>query len=86
MTGSVRRQPFAALCGGSQKTAKRCCNRIARRGNRVALLTYGAEASYLRTPEALSRYAMPQDGSRRYRRFDPIYDVWHRWVRWVRAK
>jgi hypothetical protein len=88
VTHSIRRQPFAPYCGGSQKKDKRVCNRIARRANRVRLAREGEEALFLRQDEALSPYAMSQDGSRGYRplsAWDPARG-YREWFRWAKAK
>jgi len=85
MSRSFRRLPYAAWCGGSQKKAKRSCNRIMRRWNRMALLLHLENAVFIRVPEAMDVWAMPQDGPRHYRPYREG-DDWMRWYRWVKAK
>lgn len=80
MSRSRRKRPFYALCGGSQKKAKRCCNRIMRRTNRVILQTSSARV-FIDKREALNCYDMPQDGSRRYGPYDGRMD----YMRWYHA-
>lgn len=67
MSRSVRRRPFAAYCGGSQKKAKVCCNRTLRHHNRLALYNHGEGALFALPDEVMSAWEMPQDGSRGYR-------------------
>ena len=87
MTRSRCRHPFVVFCGGrSQKSAKRCCNRVMRRWNRTELLAHEGEALFIRHHEALNRYSMPQDGTRHFLAFDPTRMVWHDWFRWALAK
>jgi len=67
MSRSVRRRPFAAYCGGSQKKAKVCCNRSLRHHNRQVLYNHGEGAQFVLPDEVMSTWKMPQDGSRGYR-------------------
>jgi hypothetical protein len=67
MSRSVRRRPYAAYCGGSQKKAKVCCNRMVRHKNRLALYNRGEDAKFFLPDEVMSAWSMPQDGSRGWR-------------------
>ena len=87
MSRSVKHHPFASSCGHSQQRDNRICNRIMRRRGHVALRMHGEDAVFLRHDEALDKWSMAHDGSRRYR----IYDQYgwmeaYRWWRWVWAK
>jgi len=85
MSRSIRRRPFAALCGGSQKRDKQLCNRIARRTNRVRLAA-GSD-DFMRNREALSTWLMSQDGTRHYAPYDPVrFDSYLIWWKWAKRK
>ena len=88
MSRSQRKRPFAAFCGGSQKQDKRICNRIMRRVGRVKLRVDGEEALLPRHDEALNRYSMSQDGTRRYTPYhcQPWYKNYRNWFKHVKAK
>lgn len=88
MSRSRKKRPFAAYCGGSQKKDKRICNRVMRRTARVSLHVHGEDAMYLRHDDALNKWAMSQDGSRRYYSFrmSPPSMKWRQWFKWVLSK
>ena len=67
MSRSVRKHPFAAYCGGSQKKTKVCCNRSLRHRNRLCLTARGETAMFSLPDEVMSAWEMPQDGTRGYR-------------------
>lgn len=56
MSRSVRKRPFAAHCGGSQKRDKRICNRVMRRTAKVSLRVHGEDAAYLVHDEAHNKW------------------------------
>ncbi len=99
MTNSIRRRPFAAYCGGSQKFDKRIGNRALRRKNRVLLQTDPDPVFWI-MDEVMNQYSMVQDGSRQWQPFwksvgpflrwplpgETIESVYRRWYRWAKAK
>jgi len=88
MSRSRKKRPFAAYCGGSQKKDKRICNRVMRHAGRVSLRIHGEDALYLIHDEARNKWAMVQDGSRRYCPFHKSSEwvEWYQWFRWVLSK
>jgi len=93
MSRSLKNRPFAPFCGSdSQKQDKRICNRIMRRSARVKVRVDGEEALFLRHDEALNKYSMSYDGSRRYTPYLPcrswshLYSDHRNWFKHVKAK
>jgi len=84
MTRSVRKRPYASWCGGSQKKAKVCGNRILRHRNRNLLAIHGEDAPFFIMDEVMDRYSMPQDGSRHYESWNGYHlSQLHRYISWV---
>lgn len=67
MSRSVKRKPFSACCGTSQKQDKRIGNRIMRRATRIlARIADPDTVIYPVYDEAMNKWSMAQDGSRKY--------------------